>query len=854
LYVRQPTKNFHKFKRGGGKMKKIIATFGMFFLLAAGFEIFSTNSQEESERAPLNPAFLRAIEKIQHGEYEWVTEDGYSLGHIPGPVDRSYLYSTAPALKSTEILALPATYDLRSTGRITSVKDQSTCGACWTFAGVGSAESYLRPGETRNFSEQHLNAYHPFDWAECAGGNSDIVFAMWGNWSGIYNETDYPYPYSGDSFPRDSVAVAQKHVQEAIWPPDDASTLKNLVMSGGGLYVSFYWSAAFHNYTTKAYYYTGSSDTNHAVVLAGWDDNFPASSFNTTPPGNGAWLIKNSWGESHSMTDGTGYFWISYYDSSFGNPAAFHNAEPTDNYDALYAHDEYGHVWSWTYPWGANIFTATDNHYITAVGILPTSGCSYTVKVYTGCSSTDPVSGSLASTNTGSVTMGGYYTIPLDTPVSVTSGQRFSVVVQYTAAGTYPLATEGIYAGYSSGCTSSAGESFYSSNGTTWTDFLTGWPSYACNNVIKAYAGGKATKNDFNGDGKGDIVWRNYSHGQNAVWYMNYSGAGMAGMSPDSFEMMETVEDPGQTEMLQNPLEERATLKKNMLRAFRNPMEPEGIINRGLLEVFQSPAEGENLVYETEEYVFDRKEAGGAKEISVMTGPADEAAIVGIQALWRTGTAYLTTVTDTNWHIVGTGDFNGDKQIDILWRNYSSGLNVVWYMNGVTRTATVYLTTVTDTNWEIVGTGDVNGDDKTDIIWRNSSSGLNVVWYMDGATRTATVYLTTVTDTNWRIVGATDTNEVGKIYILWRNYVDGRNAVWFMDGATRTGTAYLTTVTDTNWYIVGTGDCNADGKIDILWRNYINGLNVVWYMDGVTRTATEYLTTVTDTNWRIENR
>jgi len=675
--------------RGGGKLKKIIIASGMFIFLAAGLGIFFANSQGDLERAPLNPEFLRAIEKIQRGEYEHVTEDGYSLGHIPGPVDRSYLYSTSPVIKDTKILVLPSSYDLRSTGRITSVKDQSTCGACWTFAGVGSVESYLRPGETRNFAEQYLNAYHPFDWAECAGGNSDIVFAMWGNWGGVYNETEYPYPYSSDSFPRDSIALQQKHIQEVIWPPNTANTLKNLVMSGGGVYVSFYWNAAYHNYTTKSYYYSGSNDTNHAVILAGWDDDFAASNFNSAPPGNGAWLIKNSWGESWAGGDGTGYFWISYYDAKFGNPATFHNAEPTDNYDALYAYDEFGHVWSWTYPWGANIFTATSNHYITAVGILPTSGCNYTVKVYTGCTSANPVSGALASTNTGSVTMGGYYTIPLNTPVSVTSGQRFSVVVQYTSGGTYPLATEGIYAGYSSGCTSSAGESFYSNNGTTWTDFLTGWPSYACNNVIKAYAGGKATKNDFNGDGKGDILWRNYNDGRNAVWYMNYSGAGSAGASLDGFEMMDIEEDPEQIEMFQGPMERRETFGKNVAKTYRSPMETEGIIIRNGVRIYSSPAEGENIVYEMEEYDFDRQEPGDAREIAVMSGPADEEAIVGIQALWRTGTAYLTTVTDTNWHIVGTGDFNRDKQIDILWRNPSTGANVVWLMNGATRTATV---------------------------------------------------------------------------------------------------------------------------------------------------------------------
>ena len=61
-------------------------------------------------------------------------------------------------------------------------------------------------------------------------------------------------------------------------------------------------------------------------------------------------------------------------------------------------------------------------------------------------------------------------------------------------------------------------------------------------------------------------------------------------------------------------------------------------------------------------------------------------------------------------------DFNGDGKTDILWRNESTGQNVVWLMNGTTYSNYAELMQVTDTNWEIVGTGDFNGDGKTDIF------------------------------------------------------------------------------------------------------------------------------------------
>ena len=78
-------------------------------------------------------------------------------------------------------------------------------------------------------------------------------------------------------------------------------------------------------------------------------------------------------------------------------------------------------------------------------------------------------------------------------------------------------------------------------------------------------------------------------------------------------------------------------------------------------------------------------------------------------------------------------DFNGDDKTDILWRNKSTGQNIVWLMNGTSFSTYAELMQVADTNWEIVGTGDFNGDGKTDILWRNKSTGENVVWFMNGA-------------------------------------------------------------------------------------------------------------------------
>jgi len=67
-----------------------------------------------------------------------------------------------------------------------------------------------------------------------------------------------------------------------------------------------------------------------------------------------------------------------------------------------------------------------------------------------------------------------------------------------------------------------------------------------------------------------------------------------------------------------------------------------------------------------------------------------------------------------------------------LW---ADGQNVVWYMNGGTYLDYGNLPAVTDENWQIVGTGDFN---RTAVLISYGGTmgpmGKNVVWYMSGGT------------------------------------------------------------------------------------------------------------------------
>lgn len=138
----------------------------------------------------------------------------------------------------------------------------------------------------------------------------------------------------------------------------------------------------------------------------------------------------------------------------------------------------------------------------------------------------------------------------------------------------------------------------------------------------------------------------------------------------------------------------------------------------------------------------------------------------GLNVIWYmngpqfAGETVFNQVQDTDWKIAGTGDFNGDGDTDILWRYYGTGayqgLNVVWYMNGSLVAGETVFSQVTDTNWQIAGTGDFNSDGNVDILWRyygaGGYQGLNVIWYMAGTTVSKEEVFSFIPDTNWRIV------------------------------------------------------------------------------------------------------
>ena len=377
--------------------------------------------------------------------------------------------SAAKASAARSSASLPSSFDIRSSGDVTPVKDQGQCGSCWAFATMGSLESSIlvAGGPARDFSENNLKDYHGFDWGPCEGGNFYISQAYLSRGSGPISESDDPYhPYDDRKTPAPNYTV-QAYVRESLIF-DTRAEMKTALMTYGALDTSLEWVDA--NYNSSNYTYYGTSDTslNHDVTIVGWDDSKV-----TGAPTPGAWLIKNSWG---SAWGNNGYFWLSYADAGGGKAGeSFSDAVAPNPYDKVYYYDTYGEVSAASTPYGFNAFTATSADNLSAVQFWTNAeNAGYDVRVY-GTYSGGKLSGLLGET-TGTEAYAGYHTVDLPSTVPLSAGQKFYVYVSFTNGGQYPMALDYAVQGYDSNSTAKPGESYYSSDGSNWND-VTSWIS-----------------------------------------------------------------------------------------------------------------------------------------------------------------------------------------------------------------------------------------------------------------------------------------------------------------------------------------------------------------------------------------
>ena len=325
---------------------------------------------------------------------------------------------------------LPQKYDLRDYGFVTPVKNQGNGGNCWAFSTLAALESAIlkATGIAYNLSEENMkniaSKYSSYGWSmdTNVGGYDKMAFGYLAGWLGPVNESEDEYSPKSVLSP---LLNANIHIQNIILLTrnnyTDNNAIKRAIMDYGAVSTSVYWSSSYIS-KTKNYYYDGSSTANHAVAIVGWDDNYDASNFKSKPEGNGAWIVKNSWG----LSGDNGYYYVSYYDTKLAMPGKYASytfiLNDTIKYDKNYQYDIPGRTDYFLNQtdvvWYKNKFTATDNEYLAAVSTWFEKDTNWDLSVY--------VNNALKITQSG-FTNPGYRTIDLNSLIPLKTGDVFEI-------------------------------------------------------------------------------------------------------------------------------------------------------------------------------------------------------------------------------------------------------------------------------------------------------------------------------------------------------------------------------------------------------------------------------------------
>lgn len=366
-------------------------------------------------------------------------------------------------------LSLPAAFDLRDEGRVAPTMNQGTESTCWAHASTGAMESALRPEDNAFFDVEDMIAKKGYSFKGKTGGDYSQALAYLLSWKGPVT--------LGTSEP-----VKDYHLSEVrFFTADDIDAIKLAIYKNGGVTSSIYSDTAstgtmvsspYYNALKNAYCYTGTEEPNHDIVIIGWDDERPASDFGGKARGKGAFICQNSWGEDFGDN---GVFYVSYYDSNIGSQAvSYSRIMSSEGYDIIHQSDLCGWTGQIGYSgenvFAANIFTAGVDEDVSACGFYALGKDTiyevYIVEDFQGVedlSKRKPVA-------SGRLENKGYYTISFDSPVFVSAGERFAVMLSITTPGVaQPMAVEYTSERMEGEADISDGEGYISVNGLDWT-------------------------------------------------------------------------------------------------------------------------------------------------------------------------------------------------------------------------------------------------------------------------------------------------------------------------------------------------------------------------------------------------
>lgn len=510
-----------------------------------GYQYVDENENVKADKLKINNNLLKSATLPE--KYNLADENLVSDIKNQNPYGTCWSFSTLASLESTLIKA----------GNADSSIDLSEKHLIWfNYNGADNSEDKSLYAGNDTYSS---SGYSPF----LLGGSVNMASSTLMRRYGAVDESKAPYDFSNDSELDSSLKnVSDIYVKNVTFLPDTTSfstdsygnitnqtllddnsvaasikEIKENIYTKGAVAASYYCSDSmrynnstdnYWNNTTKSYYFDANlsgndnfNNPNHGITLVGWDDNYSKENFSITPPNDGAWIVKNSWG---SNWGNNGYFYLSYYDVSFSEPVILEaeNAEYKSDgttkheYKNIYQYDGLGFGDAQIYYGGksscksANFFTARGNEKLEAISVTSFyKNCTVNYEVYKDLTSdVNPTLGTLVAQGSKSYANSGYYTIPLNNSIELSQGEKYSVVINISFTSGEKdysiLACETQCSNYTSIEVNNNQSSYYL-NGK-WTKIDSYLSILGCkigNAIVKAYTNDidKPLYGDVNGDG-----------------------------------------------------------------------------------------------------------------------------------------------------------------------------------------------------------------------------------------------------------------------------------------------------------------------------------------------------------------